>query len=62
MKPESLKEILDKCCEVIINSKINNKDKVELLINLYNLLNEKEYEKNINILKKLGGKRNVRKR
>lgn len=53
MNKESLKEALKVCNEAINNLNINTLDKMELIINLYNFLDENKYEKNIKILRKV---------
>ncbi len=49
---ESLNKALNVCFKAIDNAKIDKVDKVELLINLMQFLDNKEYENNIKILRK----------
>lgn len=50
MNSESLKLIRDLCIDTITDSRIDEVDKCELLLNLWYFLNPKTYEKNIKIL------------
>ena len=49
---ESLNKTLNVCFKAIDNAKIDKVDKVELLINLMQFLDNKAYENNIKILRK----------
>ena len=51
MKPESIEETQKMITEALIKSNINIYDKMELMLNLFNFLNE--YDENIKILKKI---------
>ena len=52
MKQESLAEARRLLIDVIANSEIEQIDKLELLKNLYNFLNDLDYDNNIKILQK----------
>jgi len=56
MNKESLQKIRTKLIEVISNSNINSLDKTELLINLYHLLDVKNYDEAIKTLIKTNKK------
>ena len=56
MQDESLKIARTILIERIINSNINQQDKVELMINLHHFLQPNEYEKNKKVLNKERGK------
>lgn len=60
------KESLKKAREIIIKgldqSKINQQDRAELLINLWNLLEDENYEHDIDVLKRYGKCNDRRKR
>ena len=60
------KESLKKAREIIIRgldqSKINQQDRAELLINLWNLLEDENYEHDIDVLKRYGKCNDRRKR
>lgn len=51
MKKESLDKIRAIIIKDVMTSNINNVDKAELLINLFQFLDEKKYQENINILR-----------
>lgn len=52
MKEESLKIVFNNVFDAINNSNINELDKIELLLNLREFLDPKQYNTNIKILKK----------
>lgn len=52
MKQESLAEARRLLIDVISDSEIEQIDKLELLKNLYNFLNDLDYDNNIKILQK----------
>ena len=60
------KESLKKAREIIIRgldqSKINQQDRAELMINLWNLLEDENYEHDIDVLKRYGKCNDRRKR
>ena len=52
MKSKSLNIALDTIIEEIAKSNINNQDKVELILNIREFLNAKNYKENIKVLEK----------
>lgn len=52
MKQESLNIIRDKVMQVVSDSEIDQMDKVELLVNLYHLLDIRNYEEAIMLLQR----------
>ena len=50
---ESLKKAKDIIISSLENSNINQMDKVELMLNISNFLNEEEYKNNIKTLRKV---------
>lgn len=52
MKSKSLNIALDTIIEEIAKSNINNQDKVELILNIREFLNPKNYKENIKVLEK----------
>lgn len=52
MKQESLNIIRDKVMQVVSDSEIDQIDKVELLVNLYHLLDKRNYEEAIMLLQR----------
>lgn len=50
MQKESLEKIRGKVIEILENTKINPIDKMELMLNIYNFLDPREYRSNIQIL------------
>ena len=52
MKLESLRKIRELVIQAVNDSDINQTDKVELLINLYHFLDEREYERAIMLLQR----------
>lgn len=59
MKKESLKIAKEVLMDTVAKLDIDAADRTELMINLYNLLDENKYENNIKVLAKKRGKRNV---
>ncbi|MBO7615025.1 MAG: hypothetical protein J6T15_04955 [Bacilli bacterium] len=52
MSDESLIQVLGACIDTICELKIDNADKIELLINIRNFLMVDKYKRNIDILQK----------
>lgn len=52
MKAESLEIIREKVLQVVSDSEIDQIDKVELLVNLYHLLDIRKYEEAIMLLQR----------
>ena len=50
MSDDSLDIVREKVIEVVSNTKINNEDKAEILINLYHFLDKQKYKNNIKTL------------
>lgn len=52
MNKDSLIKAKDEIIKILEKLDIDNQDKMELIINIYHFLNEKEYNTNIKVLKK----------